>query len=112
MDMRNKMIGNNIKRARKYRNMTQQQLAETANLSVPHIAHLECGSTNLSINSLLALCNALSVTPNDILSGLFSLAGEDDRKMLYESATFMTKKDQDLILDIAELMTKYRKPDK
>lgn len=104
------MIGNNIRRARKRQLYTQQELAEEADLSVTHVAHLECGTANLSSESLLRLCEVLFVTPNDILRGSFS-ASETDNDNVPKDGGFPTKKkNRDLILDIADLLTRYQSP--
>lgn len=109
--MKKKIIGNNIKRIRKLQNMTQPQLAKAVGLSTQHIAHVECGTTTLSLNALLNICDALSITPNDLFCGLYSAGENGHTKLLYDSINSLTEDDQKLILDIAALMTKYQKPE-
>ena len=108
--MKKKIIGNNIRRIRKLQHMTQPQLAEAVNLSTQHVAHVESGTTTLSLASLLSICDALNVTPNDIFCGLYSDGDGGNSKLLYDSINSLTEDDQKLILDIASLMTKYQKP--
>lgn len=56
-------IGNKIRIQRIKKNMTQEKLAEYSDLSVNFISKLERGQkTNISINKLLDICNALSIT--------------------------------------------------
>lgn len=64
-----KQIGRNIKNRRKELKLTQAELAEKAQISVVHVSHIENGSVCMSLDSLLAICQALDTTPNDILLG-------------------------------------------
>lgn len=56
-------IGNKIRKQRIKKHMTQEKLAEYSNLSVNYVSKLERGQkTNISINKLLDICNALNIT--------------------------------------------------
>lgn len=66
------IIGNNLKTLRKENGFTQEQLAEAVNVTTDHIAHVENGYCNLSLNKLEHICNALNVTPNDVMAGRFT----------------------------------------
>lgn len=60
-------ISSNIKHYRRKANLTQEQLAEKINVSFDFVQSLEYARSGISIVTLLNLCNALNVTPNDIL---------------------------------------------
>lgn len=60
-------IGGRIKIARIRANMSQEALAEKSNLSVVHISNIENGHTKLSLEAVVNIANALSLTPNDFL---------------------------------------------
>ena len=62
-------IGRQIRRARLRRKMTQAQLAEAADLSVPYISHVERGKKRVSLDALLRISQALGVTVDQLLSG-------------------------------------------
>lgn len=62
-------MGQRIKRARKEKSLTQEQLAEACNISVSFMGHIERGSRIPSIETLCALCRALDVS-SDYLLGL------------------------------------------
>lgn len=62
-------IGQQIRAARLRRKMTQAQLAETADLSVPYISHVERGKKRVSLDALLRISQALEVTVDQLLSG-------------------------------------------
>jgi transcriptional regulator with XRE-family HTH domain len=62
-----KELGKRIKTARLAAGMTQEQLAERINLSGGHCAHVERGTTKVSLSALVAMANALNTTPDKLL---------------------------------------------
>ncbi len=60
-------IGNKLYKIRKSKGLTQAEVAEKADFSDRTYADIERGSTNMRIETLLKICEALNVTPNDIL---------------------------------------------
>lgn len=54
-------IGAEIKARRNQLKLTQQQLADKLNMKVQHIPNIEKGVTNLTVKSLLAICEALDM---------------------------------------------------
>ena len=60
-------LGKRIKSARLAAKMTQEQLAERINLSSGHCAHVERGTTKVSLSALVSIANALNTTPDALL---------------------------------------------
>ena len=60
-------IGNNLYKVRKMKGLTQAEVAEKAELSDRTYADIERGSVTMRVDSLLKICTALHITPNDIL---------------------------------------------
>lgn len=60
-------IGNNLYKIRKSRGLTQAEAAEKAGLSDRTYADIERGGVSMRIDSLMRICSALNITPNDIL---------------------------------------------
>jgi len=60
-------IGRRIRDARKEKGLTQEQLAELVNLSTDHVSHIEIGSASLSLAALLAFCETLGVSADQLL---------------------------------------------
>ncbi len=61
------IIGNNLYKFRKSIGLTQAEVAEKADLSDRTYADIERGSVTMRVDSLLKICSALKITPNDIL---------------------------------------------
>lgn len=60
-------LGKRIKAARLAAGLTQEQLAERINLSSGHCAHVERGTTKVSLSTLVDMANALNTTPDKLL---------------------------------------------
>lgn len=61
-------IGNNLLNVRKKAGLTQAEVAEAAGLSDRTYADIERGSVNMKIETILRICEALHVTPDEILT--------------------------------------------
>ena len=60
-------VGNRLLAFRKKAGLTQSEAAELAGLSDRAYADIERGSTNMRVETLLKICRALNITPNDLL---------------------------------------------
>ena len=60
-------IGRNIRRCRRERGLKQKDLAEMVRVSDQHMSHIENGSTQLSLPTLIAIANALAIDCNTLL---------------------------------------------
>ena len=60
-------IGQRIRKFRKACGLSQEQLAEKANISVTHMSHIETGNTKLSLPVLVDIANTLQVTTDELL---------------------------------------------
>lgn len=67
IDLNYRLLGQRLRSIRKKRGMTQEQVAEAADISPQHFSGIETGSAKVSLPALVRLCNALDTTPNDIL---------------------------------------------
>lgn len=62
-----RQIGNKLYEIRNRKSMSRAEVAEKASLSERTYADIERGSVTMRIDSLLKICTALHITPNDIL---------------------------------------------
>jgi len=60
-------IGQRIRRMRKARGFSQENLAEFAEISTVHMSHIETGKTKLSLPVLVAIADALDVRVDSLL---------------------------------------------
>jgi|GEM_PF-1005097 Predicted transcriptional regulators len=78
-------IGSQIKKLRRERNITQEQLAEYLNISVPAISQWESGKTAPDISQLPLLANIFKVS-SDIILGIDVDMKENKIEEIYNSA--------------------------
>ena len=72
-----KAVGQRIKAAREAKNLTQEELAELADISVTHISALERGVKNANLSTFVAIANALQVSADTLLIDVipYSISG-------------------------------------
>lgn len=75
-EKRLRQLGHRIRIARREKGITQERLAEKANLSTTYIGRLERGEKTPSIDTLVTLAGALEVSPLDLLVDLDSTLGK------------------------------------
>lgn len=95
MDIDYYELGRRIRSRRRQIKMTQEQLAELANLSIPHTSHIETGKTKVSLESLVKIANALHTTPDELMFDSF-----------VESRPFIQNEIVDLLSDCTTEETK------
>ena len=61
-------IGNKLLAIRKRTGMTQVEVAEAAGLSSRTYADIERGTVNMRVETILHICAALHITPDEILT--------------------------------------------
>lgn len=63
-----KIIGNNLKQARKDAKLTQKQVAEKLKMTQQQYSRFENGVFELNYYQILFLCDLYDITPNDLFS--------------------------------------------
>ena len=61
-------VGNKLLKIRKRLGLTQAEVAEKAGLSDRTYADIERGTVNMRLETILRICEALQITPDDILT--------------------------------------------
>jgi transcriptional regulator with XRE-family HTH domain len=92
-------VGNKLLAIRKKKGLTQAETAEAAGLSDRTYADIERGTVNMRVETLLRICRALNITPDDVLtdesSSLTALQEE-----LFEKLSACSLKDRETALAI------------
>lgn len=61
-----KIVGNNLKLARKEKGLTQKELAKELNKYQSDYSEYESGKIQLDYEKIMFLCKRLDITPNDL----------------------------------------------
>lgn len=64
----NRVVGNKLLTIRKRLGLPQTQVAEAAELSDRAYADIERGTVNMRMDTILRICRALRITPDEILT--------------------------------------------
>ncbi|MBQ2758373.1 MAG: helix-turn-helix transcriptional regulator [Clostridia bacterium] len=75
-------IGNKLYIFRKKRGLTQADVAELTNLSERTYADIERGKVNMRTETLLRICSALKITPDDVLTKEDDEACENENEII------------------------------
>ena len=61
-----KIVGNNIKEARKLKGLTQTQVAQVFRMTQQQYSRFENGVFELNYEQIVRICELLDITPNEI----------------------------------------------
>ena len=85
-------LGMRVRQQRVLNRLTQEQLAEKAGVSSSFIGHIERGEKKASVETVVALCNAMDISPSVLLQDSLTdavmrsqLAFDQDSQDLMES---------------------------
>ncbi|MBQ2313947.1 MAG: helix-turn-helix transcriptional regulator [Treponema sp.] len=70
-------IGQRIRKYRKLRNLSQEQLADKVHISLTHMSHIETGRTKLSLQVLVDLAVALETSTDSLLFDTVPLSRQE-----------------------------------
>lgn len=65
-----KKLGNNIKQLRLKLELSQEKLAEKADLHRTYVGAIERGERNISLDNILAIARALEISASELLEGV------------------------------------------
>ena len=104
-----KIIGKRIKNARKEINMTQEVLAEKADVSVGYISQIERGICKVNLDTLAIIANILNCDVSFLIDGTSHLNDTYLRNEITEKIMLCSDKQKKLILEFVDLLLEYDK---
>lgn len=106
-------IGEKLKKARNTRNLTAEQLAELTDLSPESIWQLEGNKRSTTLDTLLKISKALSVSPSYFITDTSDNSNIEllvsEYTSLFETLDQLTAAELSLFTDIAKTTIKNRK---
>ena len=100
-------IGELVREYRLSKELTQQELAEKSDLSLPFINLIENNRRNISVDTLLKILSAMDIDPSDFFRPL-SETSDDNLQLLIEKIQLNKNRTEiiDLFLNILNLNEK------
>ncbi len=100
----NRVIGNKLLAVRKKMGLTQAEVAEIAGLSDRTYADIERGSVNMRTETFLKICEALHVTPDEILTEKSTT--ECKQSEIFDRLSMCAPKERETALSLLEIYLK------
>ena len=98
-------IGNKLLAIRKKYGMTQNEVAEASGLSNRTYADIERGSVKMRVDTIIHICNALHITPDEILTSKNTEITEQQEE-LFARLNACSPKDKQTALQLLSVFLK------
>lgn len=97
-------IGKNIRKYRKQRGLTQEQLAEMSNLSTNYLGSIERGEKALTLKTLIGIVDALNITADMLLCDTIQNGYKIKSSMITEKLEKLSASERNKILKMIDIM--------
>ena len=97
-------IGKKIRKYRKAKGLTQEQLAEKLDLSINYVGALERAEKNLTVTNLINIANVLGVTADMLLCDEIRTGYKIKSSMITEKIEKLSPSDRDNIMQMLDIM--------
>ena len=95
-------LGVRVRQQRELNNLTQSQLARKVGVTGSFIGHIERGEKKASVETVVALCNAMAISPSVLLQDSLSDAA-------MQSQLSFDAENQDLMKGIMQVLREHKK---
>lgn len=105
MEIDYKLIGKRIRQRRRMLDYSQEQLASMTGLSKTHISNVENAHSTPSVDTIIAISQALEVTPNNLLLGVNR--GKEQNEILrsyFDRLLLCSGRDREIVCGIIDMM--------
>lgn len=103
------VIGERIKLARTKKKLTQENLAEKLEVSVPYLSRVECGDSHINLKRLNQICEILNITEGEILNGASTTSGNYLSNNFADLLSNCSPEKAKLIYNIAKMIVEEEK---
>ncbi len=100
-------LGERVRRQRILNELTQAELARRVGVSTSFIGHIERGEKKASIETVVALCNAMAITPTVLLQDSLSDAALQSQVDIGEESRLLFADLMQVLREHSERENKY-----
>ena len=97
-------VGKRIQEVRQLSGMTQSELAQKLGMTPKYISNIECGGKTPTLETFVAIANALQVDANALLVDVLDISGEIKCSALWEKLLVFPPEKRQKLLRIMELI--------
>lgn len=105
-------IGQQIRKIRVKREITQEYMAEKLNLSETHYCKIENGHRTCTLSNLISICKILDVTPNYLLEGCIDSGKYLEEKKVEELIYNLEPELQSIVREVTGFYYKTKRGEK
>lgn len=102
------LVGRRIAEHRKQQKMTQEKLAEKAEISSNYLSHIETSRSIPSLETVVAICDALQITPDAILIGATTTQNNYMLSDMEKKLAQCTDTERRIVMNLIDVMIKER----
>ena len=107
--MKMNTIGANIRKCRLSKKIRQEDLAEKADISVNYVGMIERGEKTPSLETLIAILNALGVSADVVLCDVLDSGYTVKNSLLNDKLSKLSEEDRSKIYDVIDTMIAHSK---
>jgi len=101
-------LGQRVATRRRIINLTQEKLAEKAEISTGHVQNIERGLTKCSLEALMRIGRVLDVNPDYLISGAYKYVEESRLEQIKEAMLRCNPKQYELITNFIAWVAEQR----
>lgn len=101
-------LGEKIKKERVRNRLTQEMLAEMADITSSYVGQIERGERKVTLSKLVRIANVLNVSVDYLLSDTAELTEDNLQAEIKNAMNNMEEKDKHMIIDIIKIINDYK----
>lgn len=101
-------LGEKIKRERVHNRLTQEMLAEMAEITSSYVGQIERGERKVTLSKLVRIANVLNVSVDYLLSDTIDTIEDDLEIEVKNAMNNMGEKDKKMVIDIIKIINDYK----
>ena len=101
-------LGEKIKKERMRNRLTQEMLAEMADITSSYVGQIERGERKVTLSKLVRIANVLNVSVDYLLSDNVELTDDNLQVEIKNAMNNMEEKDKHVIIDIIKIINDYK----
>lgn len=101
-------LGEKIKRERVHNRLTQEMLAEMAEITSSYVGQIERGERKVTLSKLVRIANVLNVSVDYLLSDTIDMIEDDLQIEVKNAMNNMAEKDKKMVIDIIKIINDYK----
>lgn len=101
-------LGEKIKKERMRNRLTQEMLAEMADITSSYVGQIERGERKVTLSKLVRIANVLNISIDYLLSDNVELTDDNLQVEIKNAMNNMGEKDKHMIIDIIKIINDYK----